>query len=111
MGHNSIDPYMKTNAKAGIALAFLSFLHNKKAMIITGAILIGIGAAGAISLGPMLIQDYATGNIDPTTGRPYPVFGIISPLYAQIAFIVVAIVGLGLLVWYATSTKWAKPKP
>jgi MFS family permease len=102
---------MKTNAKAGIALAFLSFLHNKKAMIITGAILIGIGAAGAISLGPMLIQDYATGNIDPTTGRPYPVFGIISPLYAQIAFIVVAIVGLGLLVWYATSTRWAKPKP
>jgi MFS family permease len=102
---------MKTNAKAGIALAFLSFLHNKKAMIITGAILIGIGAAGAISLGPMLIQDYATGNIDPTTGRPYPVFGIVSPLYAQIAFIVVAIVGLGLLVWYATSTRWAKPKP
>jgi MFS family permease len=102
---------MKTNAKAGIALAFLSFLHNKKAMIITGAILIGIGAAGAISLGPMLIQDYATGNIDPTTGRPFPVFGIISPLYAQIAFIVVAIVGLGLLVWYATSTRWAKPKP
>ena len=99
---------MKRNAKAGITLAFLSFLHNKKAMIITGAILIGIGAAGAISLGPMLIQDYATGNIDPTTARPYPVFGI-SPLYAQIAFIGVAIVGLGLLVWYATSTRWAKP--
>jgi hypothetical protein len=109
VGHNNIDPHMKRNAKAGIALAFLSFLHNKKAMIITGAILISIGAAGAISLGPMLIQDYATGNIDPTTARPYPVFGIISPLYAQIAFIGVAIVGLGLLVWYAASTRWAKP--
>jgi hypothetical protein len=109
VGHNNIDPTMKRNAKAGIALAFLSFLHNKKAMIITGAILISIGAAGAISLGPMLIQDYATGNVDPTTARPYPVFGIISPLYAQIAFIGVAIVGLGLLVWYATSTRWARP--
>jgi NAD/NADP transhydrogenase beta subunit len=38
---------MKRNTKSGIALAVLSFLHNKKAMIIIGAILIGIGAAGA----------------------------------------------------------------
>jgi MFS family permease len=100
---------MKRNAKAGISLAFLSFLHNKKAMIIVGAVLIGIGAAGAISIGPILIQDYVTGNIDPTTSRPYPVFGIISPIYAQITFIGIAIVGLALLVWYTTGTRWAKP--
>ena len=100
---------MKRNAKAGIALAFLTFLRNKKAMIITGAVLIGIGAIGAISLGPILIQDYVTHNIDPTTARPYPIFGVISPLYAQIVFIGVAILGLGLLVWYATGTGWAKP--
>jgi hypothetical protein len=100
---------MKRNTKAGISLAFLSFLHNKKAMIIVGAVLIGIGAAGAISIGPILIQDYVTGNIDPTTSRPYPVFGIISPIYAQITFIGIAIVGLALLVWYTTGTRWAKP--
>jgi hypothetical protein len=78
-------------------------------MIIVGAVLIGIGAAGAISIGPILIQDYVTGNIDPTTSRPYPVFGIISPIYAQITFIGIAIVGLALLVWYTTGTRWAKP--
>jgi MFS family permease len=100
---------MKRNTKAGIALAVLSFLHNKKAMIIIGAILIGIGAAGAISMGPMLIQDYVTGNINATTGRPYPIFGIVSPVYIQITFIGIAIIGLALLVWYAGGTRRAKP--
>jgi hypothetical protein len=100
---------MKRNAKAGLALGFLSFLHNRNAMIIVGAALIGIGAAGAISMGPMLIQDYATGNINATTGRPYPVFGIVSPIYIQIMFIGIAIIGLVLLVWYAAGTR--RPKP
>jgi hypothetical protein len=100
---------MKRNTKAGIALAVLSFLHNKKAMIIIGAILIGIGAAGAIFIGPMLIQDYVTDNIDATTDRPYPIFGIVSPVYTQITFIGIAIVGLALLVWYAAGTRRAKP--
>ena len=39
-----------TNVKAGIALSMLSFLHNKKAMMIVGGILIIIGAVGAYIL-------------------------------------------------------------
>ena len=31
-----------------------------------------------------------------------PFYGIISPLYAQIVFIIIAVLGLGLLVWAVT---------
>jgi late competence protein required for DNA uptake (superfamily II DNA/RNA helicase) len=33
---------------------------------------------------------------------------IISPLYAQIGFIVIAMLGLDLLVWAVTGTGWAE---
>jgi MFS family permease len=100
---------MKRNAKAGLALGFLSFLHNKKAMVLVGALLIGIGMAGAISIGPMIIQDYVTGNINSTIGRPYPIFGVVSPIHLQITFVGIAIIGLAILVWYATGTRRSKP--
>jgi hypothetical protein len=99
---------MKRDAKAGLALGFMSFLHSKRAMIIVGAVLIGVGAAGAISIEPVLIQDYTTGNIDATTGRPYPFLGIISLIHVQIMFIGIAIAGLALLVWYASSSRVRK---
>jgi hypothetical protein len=100
----------KRNVRAGITLGMLSFLHNKKAMIVVGSILIAIGAIGAISIGSIVVQDYATGNINSTEGRPYPIYGgIISPYYAQVAFVFVAIGGLGLLIYAATGTRWAKP--
>jgi hypothetical protein len=99
---------MNRDAKAGLVLGFMSFLHNRRAMIIVAAVLIGVGAAGAISLGPALIQDYTTGNIDSTTGRPYPFLGIISIIHVQIMFIGIAIAGLALLVWYATGSKRRK---
>ena len=41
-------------------------------------------------------MDYTSGNISPMDARPYPVYGIISPLYAQIVFIIIAMLGLGL---------------
>jgi hypothetical protein len=34
---------MKRNVKAGIALGFLSFLHNDKAILIAGAIMMVVG--------------------------------------------------------------------
>jgi hypothetical protein len=100
---------MKRDVKAGIGLGFLSFLHNRKATIITGAIMMVVGAVVSAFLGSVLIQDYTTGNINPTEGRPYPAYGIISPLYTQIVFIIIAIIGLGLLVWSVTGTRWARP--
>jgi hypothetical protein len=46
---------MKRNANAGIALGFLSFLHNKKAMlvVVVGSNLIAIGV---ISIGSIEVQ-------------------------------------------------------
>ena len=55
-------------------------------------------------LASVLVQDYTSGNISPLDARPYPVYGIISPLYTQIAFIVIAMIVLGLLVWCVTGT-------
>jgi MFS family permease len=99
---------MNRDAKAGLVLGFISFLHNRRAMIIVGAVLIGVGAAGAISIGSILIQDYTTGNIDATTGRPYPILGIISLIHVQIIFIGIAIAGLALVAWYASGSRRRK---
>jgi hypothetical protein len=96
---------MNKDAKAGLAIGFMSFLHNRKAMIIVGAVLIGVGAAGAISIGPILIQDYTAGNIDATTGRPSPILGIISLIHVQIIFIGIAFAGLALVAWYASGSR------
>ena len=58
----------------------------------------------------MVVRDYSTGNINSTEGRPYPIYGgIISPYYAEVAFVFVAFAGLGLLAYSLTGTKWAKP--
>ncbi len=100
---------MKRNVKAGIALGFLSFLHNDKAILIAGAIMMVVGGVVSTFLGLVLVEDYTSGNISPLDARPYPVYGIISPLYTQIAFIVIAMIGLGLLVWSVTGTSRAKP--
>ena len=100
---------MKRNVKVGFALEFLSFLHNNKAMMITGAIMMVLGTIVLCILRIRVIQDYIMGNISPMDARPYPVYGIISPLYAQIVFIIIAMLGLGLLVWAVTGTGWSKP--
>ncbi|CAN5559526.1 hypothetical protein BH18THE2_BH18THE2_18110 [soil metagenome] len=100
---------MKRNVKAGLAIGFLSFLHNNKALMITGAIMMVVGGVVSTFLGLMIVQDYTSGNISPMDARPFPVYGIISPLYAQIVFIIMAMLGLGLLVWAVTGTGWAKP--
>jgi len=41
-------------------------------------------------------MDYTSGNISTMDARPHPVYGIISRLYAQIVFIIIAMLGLGL---------------
>jgi hypothetical protein len=100
---------MKRNVKAGIALGFLSFLHNNKAMMIAGIIMLVVGAVVSTFLGLVLVQDYTSGNISPMDARPYPVYGIISPLYTQIVFIIIAILGLGLVAWALSGTGLGKP--
>jgi hypothetical protein len=100
---------MKRNVKAGIALGFLSFLHNNKAMMIAGIIMMVVGAVVSTFLGLVLVQDYTSGNISPMDARPYPVYGIISPLYTQIVFIIIAILGLGLVAWALSGTGLGKP--
>jgi hypothetical protein len=100
---------MKRNVKAGVALGFLSFLHNNKAMMIAGIIMMVVGAVVSTFLGLVLVQDYTSGNISPMDARPYPVYGIISPLYTQIVFIIIAILGLGLVAWALSGTGLGKP--
>lgn len=95
---------MKRNVKAGVALGFISFLHNDKAMLIAGIIMMVIGGAVSTYLGLVLVQDYTSGNISPLDARPYPVYGIISPLYTQIVFIIIAVLGLGLVAWSISGT-------
>jgi hypothetical protein len=55
-----------------------------------------------------LVGDYTAGNISPMDARPYPVYGIISPLYTQIVFIIIAILGLGIFAWAISGTGLGK---
>lgn len=95
---------MKRNVKAGVAIGFLSFLHNDKAIFIAGIIMMVVGGVVSTYLGLVLVRDYTSGNISPLDARPYPVYGIISPLYMQIAFIIIAVLGLGLVAWSISGT-------
>jgi len=99
---------MKRNVKAGVAIGFLSFLHNDRAMMIAGVIMMVVGGVVSTILGLMIVRDYTSGNISPMDARPYPVYGIVSPLYTQIVFIIIAILGLGLLSWSIAGTGLAK---
>jgi hypothetical protein len=99
---------MKRNSKSGIALGFHSFLHNNKAIMIVGIIMMVIGAVVSTFLGQVLVRDYTSGNISPMDARPYPVYGIISPLYTQIVFIIITILGLGLVAWAISGTGLGK---
>ena len=101
---------MPRNIRAGVAVGFLSFFHNNKAIMMAGATMLIVGVVISAYLGSVLVHDYTSGNVSPLDARPYPVYGIISPLYEQIAFIVIAIIGLGLLVWGVSGTNWSKPE-
>jgi len=48
----------KRNVKAGVALGFLSFLHNNKAIMIVGIVMMVIGAVVSTFLGQVLVRDY-----------------------------------------------------
>ena len=74
---------MKRNVRAGVAIGFLSFLHNDKAMLIVGIIMMVVGGIVSTFLGLMIVRDYTSGNISPMDARPYPVYGIVSPLYTH----------------------------
>jgi hypothetical protein len=53
---------MKINIKAGVGLGFLSFLHNDKAMLIDGIIIMVIGGVISTYLGLVLVRDYTAGT-------------------------------------------------
>lgn len=47
----------------------------------------------------IVINEAAQQELDPTTQRPEPIFfGIISPLYAEMVFMAIGVVGFSLLV-------------
>ena len=49
---------MERNVKVGLAVAFLSFVYNNVAMVITGAIMMVLGIIVSALLGSVLVQDY-----------------------------------------------------
>ena len=95
---------MRRNIKAGLAVGFLSFLHNNKAMMITGAIMLVVGVVVSAFLGSVLVHDYTSGNISPMDARPYPVYGNNISSLCSDSVHYFAMLGLGLLGWVVTGT-------
>ena len=87
---------MKKEAVLGAGLA--AFTMKKRLLIISGAIMLAIGFIGAIPFGSIVINEAAQQELNPTTQRPNPVGGIISPLYAEMAFMIIGVIGFSLLV-------------
>ncbi len=75
-------------------------IRKKRLLTIGGAIMLAIGFIGAIHFGSILINESAHQEIYPTNQRPVPIFFglIISPLYAEIAFVIIGVVGFSLAV-------------
>ena len=88
---------MKKEAVLGAAM--VAYTMKKRILIISGAIMLAIGFIGAIPFGSIVINEAAQQELDPTTQRPEPMFfGIISPLYAEMVFMSIGVVGFSLLV-------------
>jgi hypothetical protein len=87
---------MKKEAIVGAGLA--AFTMKKRLLIISGAIMLAIGFIGVIPFGSIVINEAAQQELNPTTQRPNPIGGIISPLYAEMAFIIIGVIGFSLLV-------------
>ena len=87
---------MKKEAILGAGLA--AFTMKKRLLIIGGAIMLAIGLIGVIPFGSIVINEAANQELNPTTQRPNPIYGIISPLYAEMTFIIIGVVGFSLLV-------------
>jgi hypothetical protein len=97
---------MKKEAILGAGLA--AFTIKKRLLIISGAIMLAIGIIGAISFGSIVINEAAQQQLNPTTQRPNNIYGIISPLYAELAFMIIGVVGFSLLVLGAALRKESK---
>jgi len=88
---------MKKEAAFGALM--VAYTMKRRFLIIGGAILLAIGFIGAIPFGSIVINEAAQQELNPTTQRPEPIFfGIISPLYAEMTFMAIAVVGFSLLV-------------
>jgi len=88
---------MKKEAAFGALM--VAYTMKRRFLIIGGAILLAIGFIGAIPFGSIVINEAAQQELNPTTQRPEPIFfGIISPLYAEMTFMTIAVVGFSLLV-------------
>lgn len=94
---------MKKEAIVGAGLA--AFTMKKRLLIISGAIMLAIGFIGSMSFGSIVIEEAANQELNPTTQRPNPIYGIISPLYAELTFITICVVGFSLLVFGVTLRK------
>jgi hypothetical protein len=81
---------------AGIMFAFMYYSKKSKVLMIIGSVLIVIGFIGTFYFGSKVLNDTVQGKLNPADSRPYPVNGV-SPLYAEISFIGIAIVGLAIL--------------
>jgi hypothetical protein len=91
---------MKKEALLGAGLA--AFTMRKRLLIIGGGIMLAIGLIGAIPFGSIVINDAAQQELNPTTQRPNPIYGIISPLYAEMTLITIGVVGFSFVVLGAT---------
>lgn len=88
---------MKKQAAFGALM--VAYTMKKRFLIIGGAIMLAIGFIGAIPFGAIVINEAAQQELDPTTQRPEPIFfGIISPLYAEMTFMTIGVVGFSILV-------------
>ena len=85
--------------EAALGAIMVAYTMKKRLLIISGAIMLAIGFMGAIPFGSIVINEAEQQELDPTTQRPEPVFfGLISPLYAEMVFIITGSVGVAVLV-------------
>jgi hypothetical protein len=85
-----------------------SSMFRPKTILAFGIVLAAIGIVGAIYFGSQFVKD----EVNPDTNQPYttssPIKNVI-PVELEVAFVVVMLVGFGILSYGVVATKFNKP--
>ena len=83
-------------------------MFRPKSILVFGIVLATIGIAGAIYFGSQFVKEV----VNPNTNQPYttssPIKNVI-PVELEVSFVVVMLVGFGLLSYGVVATKFNKP--
>jgi hypothetical protein len=96
MDINLIDP---SYCMGNVFVSMRKYGKNSKMIMIIGAVLVGVSIIGIISSGLQVVKDETSGNVAGQNSLPKTGIGPISVYHVEYTFVLLLILGFGMLVW------------